>query len=75
MITFASSNKKKNNMDEKSKIPTPVISLIPLFVLVALLAMVIHPYLRWRCTFRRKPSIASDRFVRMCRHSHDKIRL
>ena len=41
MITFASSNKKKNNMDEKSKIPTPVISLIPLFVLVALLAMVI----------------------------------
>ena len=28
-------------MDEKSKIPTPVISLIPLFVLVALLAMVI----------------------------------
>lgn len=31
MITFASSNKKKNNMDEKSKIPTPVISLIPLF--------------------------------------------
>ena len=34
MITFASSNKKKNNMDEKSKIPTPVISLIPLFVLV-----------------------------------------
>ena len=33
--------KKKNNMDEKSKIPTPVISLIPLFVLVALLAMVI----------------------------------
>ena len=34
-------NKKKNNMDEKSKIPTPVISLIPLFVLVALLAMVI----------------------------------
>ena len=33
MITFASSNKKKNNMDEKSKIPTPVISLIPLFVL------------------------------------------
>ena len=55
MITFASSNKKKNNMDEKSKIPTPVISLIPLFVLVALLA--------------------SDRFVRMCRHSHDKIQL
>lgn len=41
MITFASSNKKKNNMDEKSKIPTPVISLIPLFILVALLAMVI----------------------------------
>ena len=28
-------------MDEKNKIPTPVISLIPLFVLVALLAMVI----------------------------------
>lgn len=70
MITFASSNKKKNNMDEKSKIPTPVISLIPLFVLVAL-----YPYLRWRCPFRRKPSIASDRFVRMCRHSHDKIQL
>ena len=75
MITFASSNKKKNNMDEKSKIPSRYFTTVPLFVLVALLAMVI-PYLRWRCCpFRRRNSIASDRFVRMCRHSHDKIQL
>ena len=59
-------------MDEKNKIPTPVISLIPLFVLVALLAMVI-PIFGGDALLGG--SIASDRFVRMCRHSHDKIQL
>ena len=73
MITFASSNKKKI-IWTKSKIPTPVISLIPLFVLVALLAMVI-PIFGGDALLGGSQVSLLDRFVRMCRHSHDKIQL